>query len=53
MNIFNLVRKQYIKLIIRYSNDREKANLCRKYYGVNIGDNVRITGIINWGTEPF
>ena len=53
MNILGFIKKQYVKTRIKLSSEVDRADLIRKYYGVDIGENVRITGNIGWSSEPF
>jgi len=49
----NLIKKIYLKILIHKSNQYSVANVFRKYFRVKIGNNVRFTGIPNWGSEPY
>jgi len=53
MKVFNIFRKLYIKILIYKSNQYSVAKVYRKYFDVQIGKNVRFTGIPNWGSESY
>jgi len=51
--IIGLLKKLYIRMRIRAAGPMERASLYSRYYGMEFGNNVRITGIIQPGSEPW
>ncbi|MFO7914715.1 MAG: acyltransferase [Candidatus Krumholzibacteriales bacterium] len=51
--IIRLFRKLYIRFRIRAAGPMNRASLYSRYYGIQFGENVRITGIIHPGSEPW
>ena len=47
------IKHKIFKLKLQFASSEQKANLYRKYLGVNIGKNIRFTGVPSWGTEPY
>lgn len=41
----------YLQLLT--ANEWQKADLYRKYLGIKIGKNARITHFTRWGSEPY
>ena len=52
-NCRRLMKKLYIKLLIQKADAYSVGRIYRKYYGVTIGKNVRFTGRMHWGSEPY
>lgn len=48
-----MIRKIIFALRLLFADCYKKAHIYQKYLGVKFGENVRITGKINFGSEPF
>jgi acetyltransferase-like isoleucine patch superfamily enzyme len=48
-----LIKKVKFKLELVMSNKYNKVNVYKKYLGLNAGNNVIITGLPNFGSEPY
>jgi len=51
--IIRLLRKLYIRLRIHAAGPLDRPALYSRYYSMEFGDNVRITGAISPGSEPY
>ena len=48
-----MLEKIILRLMLNLADCYKKANIYKKFLGVNFGKNVRITGKIHFGSEPF
>lgn len=53
MNILSKFKRIFMKLRLWSASEYELPDLFKKFYGVKMGKNVRITGKVDWGTEPY
>jgi acetyltransferase-like isoleucine patch superfamily enzyme len=54
MTMFNFLKDLYIRFLILCANDYTICIILKKYFGIKIGENTRITGKnILFGSEPF
>ena len=51
--MLSILKRNYVKWKLGSSSSSKRAEYYRKHLGVSIGENVRFTGKLNWGTEPF
>ncbi|MBD3180256.1 MAG: hypothetical protein GF417_12160 [Candidatus Latescibacteria bacterium] len=51
--VISMLRKLYIRIRIQAAAPSARAALYARYYGMEFGENVRITGIISPGSEPY
>jgi acetyltransferase-like isoleucine patch superfamily enzyme len=49
----HLLNKLLLKITLFNSNDLKKYKAYKRYLGVGFGKNVRITGLIRFGSEPY
>ena len=48
-----IIKEILFKIRLNLADGYERAILYKKHLGVDMGDNVRITGKINFGSEPY
>ncbi len=53
MLLLYILKRNYIKLKIKYASSQQKAKLYNKYFGITFGNNIRFTGFPRWGSEPY
>jgi acetyltransferase-like isoleucine patch superfamily enzyme len=51
--MIGLLKKLYVRMRIYTAGPMKRAGLYARYYGVDFGTNVRITGTISLGSEPY
>jgi Acetyltransferase (isoleucine patch superfamily) len=47
------IRRLIFHIRLNFADTFQKPAICSRFYGIKMGSNIRFTGKINFGTEPF
>lgn len=52
-NMIKVIKDILFKIRIRFTKQNKLAEVYGRKFGIKMGKNVRVTGKITWGTEPY